>query len=87
MQILYHFPHVVTKSFKPKYDQIIWENNLDFFEKPTDASLQRNLALEAEELEEMRRQMEEDLQMVQDDAGLKRWLKIQKQLSRQVSFY
>ena len=60
--------------------------NLDFFEKPTDASLQRNLALEAEALEETRLQMEEDLQMVQDDAGLKRWLKIQKQLARQVIF-
>ena len=35
----------------------------------------------------MRLQMEEDLQMVQDDAGLKRWLKIQKELARQVSFY
>ena len=70
-----------------RQEQLRQAFNLDFFEKPTDASLQRNLALEAEELEEMRRQMEEDLQMVQDDAGLKRWLKIQKQLSRQVSFY
>ena len=61
--------------------------HLDFFEKPTEASLQRNLALEVEALEEMQWQMEEDLQMVQNDAGLKRWLKIQKQLARQVSFY
>jgi deoxyribodipyrimidine photo-lyase len=27
MMILYHFPYVVTKSFKPQYDQIIWRNN------------------------------------------------------------
>ncbi|NJX15487.1 cryptochrome/photolyase family protein [Tamlana crocina] len=27
MQILWHFPHTVTKSFKPKYDRIEWRNN------------------------------------------------------------
>ncbi|MCB0445113.1 MAG: deoxyribodipyrimidine photo-lyase [Gelidibacter sp.] len=27
MQILWHFPHTVTKSFKPKYDQIEWRND------------------------------------------------------------
>lgn len=27
MQILYHFPHVVEGSFKPKYDKIEWLNN------------------------------------------------------------
>ena len=27
MQILYHFPKVVTESFKPKYDFIEWRNN------------------------------------------------------------
>lgn len=27
MQILYHFPHTATKSFKPKYDRIEWRNN------------------------------------------------------------
>ncbi|WP_370476545.1 cryptochrome/photolyase family protein [Tamlana flava] len=27
MQILWHFPHTVTKSFKPKYDNIKWRNN------------------------------------------------------------
>ena len=70
-----------------RQEQLRQAFNLAFFEKPTDASLQRNLALEAEALEETRLQMEEDLQMVQDDAGLKRWLKIQKELARQVSFY
>lgn len=33
MQILWHFPHVVKKSFKPKYDAISWENNEEFLEK------------------------------------------------------
>ncbi|AUP77990.1 cryptochrome/photolyase family protein [Flavivirga eckloniae] len=27
MQILWHFPHTKTKSFKPKYDRIPWKNN------------------------------------------------------------
>jgi deoxyribodipyrimidine photo-lyase len=27
MQILWHFPHVVTKAFKPAYDAIVWRNN------------------------------------------------------------
>ena len=27
MQILYHYPHVVTQSFRPKYDKIQWLNN------------------------------------------------------------
>ncbi len=33
MQILYHYPHVVTKSFKPEYDLIRWNDNEEFFEK------------------------------------------------------
>ena len=27
MMILFHFPRVVTESFKPKYDAILWRNN------------------------------------------------------------
>ncbi|MBU3012805.1 DNA photolyase family protein [Polaribacter vadi] len=27
MQILWHFPHTVNDSFKPKYDRIVWRNN------------------------------------------------------------
>lgn len=33
MQILWHFPHVETKAFKPKYDLIGWRNNENEFEK------------------------------------------------------
>lgn len=33
MQILWHFPHTVTKAFKPAYDNIPWRNNLEEFEK------------------------------------------------------
>ena len=27
MQILWHFPHTATQSFKPVYDRIVWRNN------------------------------------------------------------
>jgi len=33
MQILYHFPHVVTENFKPKYNGVKWLNNSTDFEK------------------------------------------------------
>ncbi|MEN8928804.1 MAG: deoxyribodipyrimidine photo-lyase [Flavobacteriales bacterium] len=33
MQILFHFPHVVTNNFRPKYDGIEWRNNEQDFEK------------------------------------------------------
>ncbi|RAR72597.1 cryptochrome/photolyase family protein [Flavobacterium aciduliphilum] len=33
MQILWHFPHTVHASFKPKYDAIAWENNETLFKK------------------------------------------------------
>lgn len=33
MQILWHFPHTINKSFKPKYDEIQWENNELLFQK------------------------------------------------------
>ncbi|MEP2026105.1 MAG: deoxyribodipyrimidine photo-lyase [Reichenbachiella sp.] len=33
MQILFHFPHVVSQSFRSKYDDIKWRNNEEEFEK------------------------------------------------------
>jgi deoxyribodipyrimidine photo-lyase len=32
MQILWHFPHTLTQSFKPQYDHIQWRNNKTEFE-------------------------------------------------------
>ncbi len=32
MSILYHFPHVVERSFRPEYDRIEWRNNAQEFE-------------------------------------------------------
>jgi len=33
MQILWHFPHTVSKSFREKYDAIRWDNNEALFQK------------------------------------------------------
>ncbi|UPT70754.1 MAG: DNA photolyase family protein [Flavobacterium sp. JAD_PAG50586_2] len=33
MQILWHFPHTVNASFRPKYDSIVWDNNEALFQK------------------------------------------------------
>lgn len=33
MQILWHFPHTVNKSFKPQYDRIEWRNNEEEFQR------------------------------------------------------
>ena len=33
MQILWHFPHTVHQSFRPKYDAIQWKNDEKLFEK------------------------------------------------------
>lgn len=33
MQILWHFPHTLSKSFRPKYDRLEWRNNEEEFEK------------------------------------------------------
>ncbi|AZQ62811.1 deoxyribodipyrimidine photo-lyase [Flammeovirga pectinis] len=32
MQILYHFPHVVSENYNRKYDRVPWENNEHLFE-------------------------------------------------------
>lgn len=33
MQILWHYPHTTTTSFKPQYDRISWRNNEEEFKK------------------------------------------------------
>ena len=33
MQILWHYPHTKSSSFRPKYDAIVWDNNEDLFKK------------------------------------------------------
>ena len=38
MQILWHFPHTVTRSFKPQYDAIKWRNDPEEFKKWCDGT-------------------------------------------------
>ena len=38
MQILWHFPHTVTKSFKPQYDAIQWRNAPEDYKKWCDGN-------------------------------------------------
>jgi len=38
MQILWHFPHTVTKSFKPQYDAIQWRNDPKEYKKWCDGN-------------------------------------------------
>ena len=33
MQILFHYPYLVEKSFRPEYDKIEWLNNEEYFDK------------------------------------------------------
>ena len=33
MQILWHYPHTKSSSFRPKYDAIVWDNNENLFKK------------------------------------------------------
>ena len=33
MQILWHFPHTAQSCFRPKYDEIQWDNNEELFQK------------------------------------------------------
>lgn len=33
MQILWHFPHTINSSFRPKYDAIQWKNDENLFQK------------------------------------------------------
>lgn len=70
-----------------RHEQLRAAFDLDFDRTPTHATLQDNLALQQEFLQDELAQMDEDLALVQDDAGLKRWLKMQKQIARQGNFF
>ena len=70
-----------------RHEQLRQAFDLDFDRTPTHATLQDNLALQQEFLQDELAQMDEDLALVQDDAGLKRWLKMQKQIARQGNFF
>jgi hypothetical protein len=63
------------------------EFELAFYQPPTTAMLRRELELQAQDLKQALAQMEEDMALVQDEAGFKRWLKLQKKLSRQPDYF
>ena len=52
----------------------------------TEAGLLRDLESQALHLQEGLAMMQEDLQAVQTDAGLKRWLKLQKKMTKADNF-
>ncbi|CAN5391538.1 J domain-containing protein [soil metagenome] len=55
---------------------------LEFYQTPTAAMLQQQLALDEDALKDELAFMEEDLETVQNDAGFKRWLKMQANMSK-----
>ena len=59
------------------------EFELEFYQQPSAATLRRQLEEQAQHLKAQLADMEEDLALVQDTAGFKRWLKLQRQLSRE----
>lgn len=63
------------------------EFELAFYQQPTATTLRHELDLQAQDLEEALAQMEEDMALVQDEAGFKRWLKLQKKLSRKPDYF
>ena len=61
--------------------------DLAFYQAPTAALLRRKLEQEAKDLKGELAFMEEDIALVQDDAGFKRWLKEQARMSRASGYF
>jgi hypothetical protein len=68
-------------------EQARQEFELDSFQTLTATVLKRQLAQQEEILREELEGMAQDLQDVQDDAGLKRWLSMQANMSRGIDFF
>jgi uncharacterized protein YdcH (DUF465 family) len=62
------------------------EFELAFYREPTAATLRRQLEQQAQALKDELAFMEEDLALVQDDAGFKRWLKEQAKMGKTPDF-
>ena len=56
------------------------EFDLDFYQAPTAASLQRQLERDVQDLQDELAFMEEDMALMQEDVGFKRWLKAQTKM-------
>jgi hypothetical protein len=61
--------------------------DLPSYPAPSAAMLRGQLLMQADSLKDDLASMEEDLALVQDDAGFKRWLKSQKQLRAEPDFF
>ena len=60
---------------------------LDFHQAPTAATLRRELEQQEKDLKDELAFMAQDLALVQDDAGFKRWLKAQVRMSRRTGYF
>ena len=67
--------------------QLQEELGLEFYQMPTAATLRSHLALQEEVLKESLALMASDLEAVQDDAELRRWLKAQTKMSRDTDYF
>jgi hypothetical protein len=67
--------------------QLMQEFDLPSYPAPSAAMLRGQLLMQAHELEQDLATMEEDLVLVQDDAGFRRWLKSQKQLRNEPDIF
>ena len=63
------------------------ELGLEFYQAPTAAMLRSQLAMQEEDLKDELSLMEWDLEMVQTDAGLKRWMKMQAKMSQDIDYF
>ena len=68
-------------------EQVLQEFDLPSYPAPSAAMLRSQLLMQAHALKQDLVSMEEDLQLVQDDSGFKRWLKSQKQLREEPDFF
>jgi uncharacterized protein YdcH (DUF465 family) len=62
------------------------EFELEFYQQPSAATLRRQLEQQEKHLKDELAFMEKDLAQVQDDAGFKRWLKVQSRMGKSVDF-
>lgn len=76
----------LERELETHRQQLLHEFDLSPYQTPSAVTLRAQLLMEEHDLKQNLAAMEHDLQEVQDDAGFKRWLKSQKQLSQESAF-
>ncbi|MDQ3271971.1 MAG: hypothetical protein M3Q12_07365, partial [Pseudomonadota bacterium] len=76
----------LERELETHRQQLVHEFDLSPYQMPNATSLRAGLLVQEHELKQDLAAMEYDLQAVQDDAGFKRWLKLQKQMSKESDF-